>query len=210
MALSSRFESLGSGAWFDPNGTYWFESINVGRNSNLGLRRTLVARRSKIRIGDNVMLGPEVTIRGGNHRIDVVDKPMIAVTDREKRPSDDRGVVIEDDVWVATRAIILHGVTVRRVSVVGAGAVVTSSIVPCGIAVGSRAKAVGYRFTVDQMLRHQSALYSLQLRLSRSLCRAVESAWRLTYRAPLRPSVGPAVAGLRGVSHPHWSAGALG
>lgn len=168
VVASRRFQSLGTGTWFDPRGTYTFNSISVGSNSNLGLRPILVASRAKIRIGDNVMFGPEVTIRGGNHRIDIVGRPMISVTEGEKLATDDLGVVIEDDVWVGTRAIILHGVTVRRGSVIGAGAVVTRSIAPYAIAVGSPAKVVKYRFTVDDALRHEAALYPPEQRLSRA------------------------------------------
>jgi len=44
-------------------------------------------------------------------------------------------IVIEDNVWIGTRAIILKGVTIGEGSVVGAGAVVTRSVPP-GVLVG--------------------------------------------------------------------------
>ena len=106
LLLRPAFFSHGRRFQFDPDGTYSFHTITVGDDVSLGLRPCLIATRSQIRIGNHVMFGPEVAIRGGNHRIDVVGRFMKSVTDAEKRPEDDLGVVIEDDVWVGTRAIL--------------------------------------------------------------------------------------------------------
>jgi len=161
------FAHHGRGFRFDPDGVYSFHTILVGDNVNLGLRPVLVATRSKIQIGNNVMFGPEVTIRGGNHRIDLVGRFMNTVSDAEKRPEDDRGVVIEDDVWVGTRAIILHGVTIGRGAVVSAGAVVTRSVPPYGIVYGAPAKVGRFRWDVDTILTHERMLYPPEERYSR-------------------------------------------
>jgi acetyltransferase-like isoleucine patch superfamily enzyme len=153
-ALIDRFASHGSGFVFDPDGIYSFETIHVGDNTDLGYRPVLLATRSTIRIGSDVIFGPEVTIRGGNHRFDIVGLPIRAVTDEMKRPDDDLGVVIEDDVWIGTRAIILHGVTVGRGAVIGAGSVVTKSVPPFTIAAGSPARVIRQRFSPEQLAEH--------------------------------------------------------
>ena len=72
-----------------------------------------------LKIGKDVMIGPDVMIFTQNHKHDRLDIPMRLQTD-PKRP-----VVIGDDVWIAARAIILPGVTVHKGAIVGAGAVVT-------------------------------------------------------------------------------------
>lgn len=172
--VSGRFKFLGPDVWFDPNGTYTYESISVGAHSNLGLRPILMASRSAITIGAYVMFGPEVTIRGGNHCIDVLGKRMIEVTDQEKQASDDQGVVIEDDVWVGTRAIILHGVTIGRGSVIAAGAVASRSVAPYTIVGGVPAREIGRRFSIDEILQHEAAIYPPARRLSRA---QLEEAW---------------------------------
>jgi maltose O-acetyltransferase len=54
-------------------------------------------------------------------------------------------VVIEDDVWIGTRAIILPGRRLGKGCIVGAGAVVTKDVEPHSIVAGNPARAVGSR-----------------------------------------------------------------
>lgn len=162
------FARYGKRFRFDPDGDYSYENIYVGNDVHLGMRPTLNASRSSIRIGNKVIFGPEVTIRGGNHRTDMVGRFIFDITDAEKRPEDDRGVVIEDDVWVGTRAIILHGVTIGRGAVVGAGALVTKSVPPYAIVGGIPAKVIRFRWDVDTIMLHESKLYPVEQRLERA------------------------------------------
>lgn len=157
-ATVELFGSHGVGFEFDPDGTYSYETIHVGDNVSLGVRPTLLATRSTIRIGNDVMFGPEVTVRGGNHRFDLVGVPTRQVTDAMKRPEDDQGVVIEDDVWIGARAIILQGVTIGRGSVIGAGSVVTRSIPPYSVAAGNPARVIRQRFDAGTALCHEAIL----------------------------------------------------
>lgn len=168
------FGAHGRNFWFDPAGDYTFSHIYVGHDVSLGLRPTLVAAVSRIVIGNKVLFGPEVTIRGGNHTTSYVGRFMFDVTEVEKRPEDDLGVVIEDDVWVGTRAIILHGVTIGRGAIVAAGAVVTKSVPPYAIAGGNPARLIRFRWDVETVLRHEEALYPTDKRLK---CEALHR-WR--------------------------------
>jgi maltose O-acetyltransferase len=162
------FGSYGRNFWFDPDGEYSFANIHVGNDVSLGYKPVLVAANAKIQIGDKVMFGPEVTIRGGNHTTSYVGRFMFDVTDREKRREDDLGVVIQDDVWVGTRAIILHGVTVGRGAVVGAGAVVTKNVPPYAIVGGVPARVLRFRWDVETIIQHEEILYPDAKRLERA------------------------------------------
>lgn len=162
------FGSHGRNFRFDPDGDYTYGTIHVGHDVHLGMRPTLNATRSTIRIGNKVLFGPEVTIRGGNHRTDLVGRFMFDVTEPEKRPENDLGVVVEDDVWVGTRAVIVHGVTIGRGAVVGAGAVVTRSVPPYAIVGGVPAKVIRFRWNVDTILRHEAILFPAEQRLQRA------------------------------------------
>lgn len=151
----SRFASRGDAFNFDPDGTYSYESIHVGDHVNLGTRPVMLATWGTIRIGNHVMFGPGVTIRGGNHRIDVVGRYMDSIREDEKRPEDDPGVVIEDDVWIGGNATILAGVRIGRGSVIAASAVVTKSVPPNSIAGGNPARVIRERFPAEELAIHE-------------------------------------------------------
>ena len=48
-------------------------------------------------------------------------------------------VIIEDDVWIGTKTILLPGVHIGKGAIIGAGSVVTKNIPPYTIAVGNPA-----------------------------------------------------------------------
>lgn len=154
----NRFASYGKELSFDPYGIYSYENISVGNKVNLGYRPIIIASKSKVVIGNHVMFGPEVTIRGGNHRIDIVGRYMIDIKDDEKLPEDDPGVIIEDDVWVGTRAVILAGVTVGRGAVVAAGAIVTKSVPPYAIVGGNPARIIRMRWSDEDIAQHEALI----------------------------------------------------
>jgi maltose O-acetyltransferase len=54
----------------------------------------------------------------------------------EHFPRIEETIVLEDDVWVGANATILPGVRIGRMSVVGAGCVVTKNVEPGSVVVG--------------------------------------------------------------------------
>ncbi|WP_272482092.1 CatB-related O-acetyltransferase [Thomasclavelia spiroformis] len=64
-------------------------------------------------------------------------------------------VIIQDDVWIGSNAIILQGITVGKGSVIAAGAVVTKNVPPYTVWGGIPAKQIKKRFdddTIDFLL----------------------------------------------------------
>lgn len=177
LATRSLFASHGSHFRFDPEGIYTYGSIHVGDHVNLGLGTRLLGGEANIWIGDHVIFGPDVLVVAGNHRIDVVGTPVDQVS--AKRPEDDLGVRIGEDVWVGARAIILHGVDIGRGAVVGAGSVVTKSVPPYTIVVGNPARAVAHRFTAEQAAQHESVLYDVEARSGQDELSALDEAPRM-------------------------------
>jgi len=159
------FGSYGNSFWFDPDGLYSYKNIHVGDNVNFGIKPIILAEKSEIHVGSGVMFGPEVVVVGGGHNVSAVGRFMIDV--KEKTGNEDLGVIIDDDVWVGARAVILRGVTVGRGAVVGAGAVVTKSVPAYAVVGGSPARVIGFRFTVDQILSHEGSLYVAEKRFTR-------------------------------------------
>ena len=113
------------------------KSTRIGNNSGIGYGCEI---NVGVTIGENVMMGPNVLIYTQNHRTDRTDIPM-----REQGMSEIQPVIIEDNVWIGARVIILPGVTIGTGSVIGAGAVVPKSIPPYSVAVGNPARVVKSR-----------------------------------------------------------------
>lgn len=93
-----------------------------------------------IKIGKYVMMAPDVVILGLNHRSDRSDIPMMFQGYREYSP-----VIIEDDVWIGQRAIILPGIKISRGAIIGAGAVITKDVPEYAVVVGNPGRIVKNR-----------------------------------------------------------------
>ncbi len=162
--LKNAFHRHGKNLIFDPCGEFSYRNIDVGDNVSIGGRAVLLASDSRIILGNNVMLGPNVTMVAGNHNISVIGKAMYDV--HEKRPEDDQDIVIHDDVWIYAGAIILKGVQVGRGSVIGAGALVNTDVCPYTIVCGVPAHKVSTRFpSLDCVRQHEAMLYTPDQRL---------------------------------------------
>lgn len=131
-----------------------FENLNLGNHVYIGDGARFLCTLAPITIGDYCMFGPEVMIITGNHRIDVIGQYMYDVSD--KLPENDQPVVIERDVWVGARAIILKGSRIGTGSVIAAGAIVSGTVPPYSIYFGK--EKIKPRFTEEQLLKHQEEL----------------------------------------------------
>jgi len=165
--LKPLFREHGKNFWFDPDGLYTFKNISVGDNVRLGFGASFVAADTTITIGNKVLFGPNVKIRGGNHNTSQIGKYMFDV--RDKAPQNDSPIYIEDDVWVGTGATILKGVRIGRGSIIGAGAIVTKDIPPYSVAVGVPAKVIKCRWSLEEILMHEKTLYPQDKRISREI-----------------------------------------
>jgi acetyltransferase-like isoleucine patch superfamily enzyme len=85
------------------------------------------------------LLANDVQLVTGNHTFARRDLPIRA------QPTEERPIVIEDDVWLGASAIVLGGVTIGQGSVVAAGSIVTRSLPPYSIARGVPARITGAR-----------------------------------------------------------------
>jgi acetyltransferase-like isoleucine patch superfamily enzyme len=92
-----------------------------------------------VRIGRNCLLASGVKV------FDIDGHPLDAVRRRAGEPTPPEGigaVVLEDDVWIGTNAVILKGVTIGARSVVAAGAVVTKDVPADVVVAGNPARMV--------------------------------------------------------------------
>jgi len=95
--------------------------------------------RGRVTIGSHVMFGPNVSIFSENHGFNSMDIPMIS------QPTVRGEVIIEDDVWLGTRSVILSGVRIGKGSIIAAGAIVNRDIPPYSIVAGVPGKVIKSR-----------------------------------------------------------------
>lgn len=167
ICYKHQMKRCGHNVSLHPSTSVYFglENLSLGNNVSIPRFAHIFCTDAPLTIGNNVIFGPAPTIVTGNHRIDVIGKPIIEVHD--KLPENDSPVIIQDDVWVGSHATILKGVIIGRGSVVAAGSVVNKSTPPYSISGGVPAKPIRFRFTIDEILEHESLLYPEDKRFSR-------------------------------------------
>lgn len=120
-------------------------NVEMGANCSVQAYSILVGygtregREGLIRIGNHVRIAPGVMMIAANH---VFDDPTRPITAQGLRPAP---IVIEDDVWVGGRVVIVAGVTVGGGSVLAAGAVVTHDVPPGSVVGGVPARIIKTR-----------------------------------------------------------------
>ena len=106
-------------------------SLEIGAHSFINYG-TSIAATGSVRIGRHCLLGMYSII---------FDNDFHQVDHRRTRP-EPSPVVLEDNVWLGHRTLVLPGVTIGHDSVVGAGSIVVKDIPPRSIAVGNPARVI--------------------------------------------------------------------
>lgn len=114
-------------------GTYTNGRIEIGDHTFINYGSSITARTS-VKIGAHCFLG-HYTFIMDNHQHDVVRH-------MELPPS--APVIIEDNVWIGSKVVILPGVRIGCQAVIGAGSIVTRDIPPRCVAAGSPARVLRY------------------------------------------------------------------
>lgn len=132
--LPRIFAEVGEGCFIEPPfNANWGCFTHLGRNVYANFNLTLTDD-THIYIGDDVMIGPNVTITAATHPL----HPAL----RRKGLQYNKPVTIGAGAWIGAGSIILPGVTIGENAVIGAGSIVTKDV-PAGVlAVGSPCRVV--------------------------------------------------------------------
>lgn len=139
------FGSTGKNCWIEsPFNCDYGSNISVGDNFYANVN-CCILDCARVSFGDNVWLGPNVSIYTPEHSFDSGER---TAGYEHALP-----VSIGDNVWLCGGVSIVAGVTIGADSIIGAGSVVTKDI-PAGVlAVGSLARVLRKITEADRVLQ---------------------------------------------------------
>jgi acetyltransferase-like isoleucine patch superfamily enzyme len=139
LFLKIVLKKLGHNAFID-HGCYFRypHQISIGDNVSINRKCSIFGSRfnknTRIIIGNNVVIAPEVKIFAASHDYHDLDLPDYG-----------EGISISDYVWIGGGAIILPGVNLGKGAVIGAGSVITRDIPDWSVAAGNPARVIKKR-----------------------------------------------------------------
>ena len=148
--------------------TYIAEPKSLHMEDNTLIRKYAKIQNTpneKIVIKKYTAIGMNCTIVSNSHRSTVGIPQLILGPSHINDTSDD--LIIGEDVWIGVNVTILSGAHIGRGCTCGACSVVTKPVPPYALVVGSPAKIVGVKFTIDQIIEHEQKLYPENERMSR-------------------------------------------
>lgn len=154
----TKFHSFGKNSYFGNECIFTFSHIEVGEHTFIGAKSVIQSAHGRIIIGNHVMFGAGVHIHGGNH---IYNVPGIFMDEVKKEDGHDGKVIIQDDVWIGSNAIIVAGgkdLTIGEGSIIAAGAIVTKDVEPYSIMAGIPAKKKKDRFDERELEIHKKFL----------------------------------------------------
>ena len=138
--------------------------VQVGNGSYgmLHVQSLFEQENEQLTIGNYVSVGPGVIfLMGVNHQTKTMTTyPLYSrLVEASKIDALNNGaIVIEDEVWIGTNALILSGVTIAKGAIIAAGAVVNKDVPPYAIVGGVPAKLIKFKFS-EEIIKILSPIY---------------------------------------------------
>lgn len=132
-----------------PENIFLYEHARIGRRATImteGNSRFIMKRESGAAEG--------LVVITSNHKQRLCEFRTGGNDDNEYKD-----IIVEEDVWIGINVTLLSGAHIGRGAIIGACSVVTKDIPPYTIAVGNPAKPIKFKWTVDEIIEHEKALY---------------------------------------------------
>ena len=132
----------------------------------IGANAFISALNAKFICKGHCAIAENFTVHVGNHAR-LLQKFITDINESNKPIGYDKDVIVEEDVWIGCNVTLLAGVHIGRGCTVAAGAVVTKSMPPYCVIGGVPAKPIKFKWTIDEIIQHESILYPVEERFSR-------------------------------------------
>lgn len=152
--------NFGYGATMNPQNIYMDDYSRIQNHLNF------ISYKGKLIVKKYAAVGAGCTIIPGDH-VPTVGVPQYLAGHLHINDVDGE-IVIGEDAWVGAGTILLSHCSIGRGAVVAAGAVVSKPVPPYAVVAGVPAKIIATRFTIDQILQHESELYPVEERMSQT------------------------------------------
>lgn len=142
--------------------------MNVYLYGDNGLKNAIIyTNNAKFIMKPHSGAAEGLRVSTGNHAM-ILGRFYREIKDDEKPEGLDKDVIVESDVWIGRNVTLLGGVTIGRGATIGAGAVVTKNVPPYTVVVGVPARVVKFKWSIDEILKHESILYPEDERFTRA------------------------------------------
>lgn len=126
---------------------YTTKNAEIIIGDNVGISSACIWAKESIHIGNNVLIGGDTILLDTDaHNLDYKIRLLKEVDDDgytiDNISACSKPIIIQDDVLIGTRCIILKGVTIGARSIIGSGSVVTRAIPSDCIAAGNPCKII--------------------------------------------------------------------
>ena len=159
FAAIGKHSMIGYGSVMVPSNMYLEDYTRIQNHLNF------ISYKGKLSVKKYAAIGAGCTIIPGDH-VPTVGVPQYLAGNLHINDVDGE-IVVGEDAWVGAGTILLSHCQIGRGAVVAAGAVVSKKVPPYAVVAGVPAKIIATRFTVEQILQHESELYPVEERMSR-------------------------------------------
>jgi acetyltransferase-like isoleucine patch superfamily enzyme len=111
--------------------------LTIGAHVEIANGCVITSHTAGVEIGDDCLIGPNVSIIGNNYRYDRLDVPI-----RLQEKVSQKGIRIGANVWIGANCVILDGAEVGDGSIITPGSVVSARLPENSIAQGNPAKVI--------------------------------------------------------------------
>ena len=132
---------------------------------NLHQRHIIYNYTGKFIMKEYSVASIDLLVVTGNHTptvgIPFYSSAMSHINDKET------DIILEEDVWIGARVTLLAEAHIGRGAIIGANSLVNKEIPPYAVAVGTPAKIIAAKFTIEQILEHEKLLYPEEKRFTK-------------------------------------------
>lgn len=147
----------------NPIGKPDINRIQIGVGTYGDINASILGDKGNLIIGNycSIAGGVQFLVSADHYTTTLTTYPFKVKYCKIEREALSKGdIVVKDDVWIGTNALILSGVTINQGAIIAAGSVVTKDIPPYAIVGGNPAKILKYRFTDDVIDKLKKLDYS--------------------------------------------------